>query len=301
MTSLFGNASDDVINKYFETTASGHLAFAKSIEGERAILALHEDQSVRDKLAELYHNRILIDTGGAYQPEWYYYKTMTFNNMTDEQRSRLRELCDANAGAQDDLWRKNALKLLSMMCETTDMLVCAEDLGAVAACVPGVLEELQILGLKVERWAKYYDQPDSPYIDIRDYPRLSVCPPSVHDISTLRGWWEEAGWDRNQYYNTLGMGGECPKYLTTELAATIIRRNLNSNSTLAIFLFQDLLSLYYNLRTKDHEQERINIPGTVSPKNWAYRMKDNLETIISYDEYNNYVNGLIDERRRRQF
>ncbi|MBF0456297.1 MAG: 4-alpha-glucanotransferase [Nitrospirae bacterium] len=301
VTSLFGNASEDVINKYFETTASGHLAFAKSIEGERAIAALHEDQSIRDKLSELYHNRILIDTGSAYQPAWYYYKTMTFNNMTEDERRRLRELVDANAGEQDDLWRKNAVKLLNMMCETTDMLVCAEDLGATPACVPEVLEELKILSLKVERWARDYYQPDAPYIDTSNYPRLSVCSPSVHDTSTLRGWWEEVGWDRNQYYNTIGMSGECPKYLTTELAATIIRRNLNSNSTLAIFPFQDLLSLYYNLRTKDYEQERINIPGTVTLKNWAYRMKDNLETVINYDEYNNYVNGLIGERRWRSF
>ncbi|MBF0553086.1 MAG: 4-alpha-glucanotransferase [Nitrospirae bacterium] len=301
VTSLFGNASDGVIKKYFEMTASGHLAFAGSIEGERAIAALPEDQPVRDKLIGLYHNRILLDTGNGYLPAWYYYRTMTFNNMTDDERRRLRELVEANNGAQDDLWRQNGNKLLSMMCETTDMLVCAEDLGAVPSCVAEVLEGLSTLGLKVERWVREYNKQDSPYIDTNSYPRLSICSPSVHDTSTLRGWWEEANWDRTHYYNTIGMAGECHKYLTTELAEKIIRRNLNANSTITIFLFQDLLSLHYNLRTKDHEQERINVPGTVGLKNWAYRMKDNIEGIINYDEYNNYLNGLIDERRRRSF
>ncbi|KWT90158.1 4-alpha-glucanotransferase [Candidatus Magnetominusculus xianensis] len=301
VTSLFGNASEGVINKYFETTATGHLAFISAIEGERAIAALPEDHSVRDKLTGLYHNRILLDAGSGYLPTWYYYRTMTFNNMNDDERRRIRELVEASNTAQEDLWRINGKKLLSMMCETTDMLVCAEDLGAIPKCVPGVLEELKILGLKVERWARDYDKHNSPYIDTYHYPRLSVCSPSVHDTSTLRGWWEEANWDRNQYYYTIGMHGECPKYLTTELAEKIIWRSLNAGSTLTILLFQDLLSLYYNLRTKDHEQERVNVPGTVTPKNWAYRMKDNMDKMINYDEYNSYLSRLIEERRRRSF
>ncbi|WP_420264310.1 4-alpha-glucanotransferase [Candidatus Magnetominusculus dajiuhuensis] len=301
VTSLFGNASDGVIRRYFEMTESGHLAFVGAIEGERAIAALPEEQSVRDKLIGLYHNRILLDTGKGYLPAWYYYRTMTFNNMTEDERGRLRELVEANNAAQDDLWRSNGNKLLAMMCETTDMLVCAEDLGAVPPCVGEVLEGMKTLGLKVERWVREYNKQDSPYIDTYYYPRLSVCCPSVHDTSTLRGWWEEANWDRTQYYNTIGMTGECPRYLTTELAEKIIRRNLNANSTITIFPFQDLLSLHYNLRTKDPEQERINIPGTVGTKNWAYRMRDNIEGIINYDEFNNYLNGLIDERRRRSF
>ncbi|MCG6552987.1 MAG: 4-alpha-glucanotransferase [Candidatus Magnetominusculus sp. LBB02] len=301
VTSLFGNASEGVINKYFEPTASGHLAFVSTIEGERAIAALPVDQSLKDKLTGLYHNRILLKTEQGYQPTWYYYRTMTFNNMNDDERRRIRELIEANNGAQDSLWRQNGLKLLAMMRETTDMLVCAEDLGAVPNCVPGVLEELKILSLKVERWAREYHKHDSPYIDTYHYPRLSVCSPSVHDTSTLRGWWEEGNWDRNQYYYTIGMQGECPKYLTTELAERIIRRNLNASSALTILLFPDLLSLYYNLRTNDPEQERINVPGTVTPKNWAYRMKDSMDKIIGYDEYNNYVSGLINERRARRY
>ncbi|MBF0320993.1 MAG: 4-alpha-glucanotransferase [Nitrospirae bacterium] len=301
VTSLFGKASEAVIRKYFETNTSGQLAFISAIEGERAIAALPEDQSIRDKLTGLYHDRILLDTGKGYLSTWFYYRTRTFNNMNDDERRRIREIVEANGRAQDSLWRKNALKLLTMMCETTDMLVCAEDLGAIPPCVAGVLEELKILGLKVERWARDYHKQDSPYIDTYHYPRLSVCSPSVHDTSTLRGWWEEPNWDKNQYYYTIGMHGECPGYLTSDLAKKIIWRNLNANSTLTILLFQDFLSLYYNLRTKDANQERINVPGTVGPTNWAYRMKDNIDTIIELDDYNKYLGAMIEERRNRHF
>lgn len=34
-----------------------------------------------------------------------------------------------------------------------DMLVCGEDLGMVPACVPGVMDDLGILALRIQRWA----------------------------------------------------------------------------------------------------------------------------------------------------
>jgi 4-alpha-glucanotransferase len=200
---------------------------------------------------------------------------------------------------QDTVWKVNGRKLLKMMNDTTDMLVCAEDLGAVPPCVPVVLDELKILCLRVERWSREYYKQFAPYIDTTDYPRLSVASPSVHDTSTLRGWWEELNWDRNQYYSLLGLTEPCPQYLTTELAQIIINRNLNANSIITIFPLQDYLSLYYNLRTAHPDEERINVPGPLSSKNWSYRMKDSVEFLINYNEYNLYLKSIIDKRRKR--
>jgi hypothetical protein len=80
---------------------------------------------------------------------------------------------------------------MDLMRSSTKMLVCAEDLGSIPDCVPRVLEEKSILGLKIVRWARNWNAPGQPYYAVREYPNLSVCTPAVHDTSTLRQWWEE--------------------------------------------------------------------------------------------------------------
>lgn len=41
---------------------------------------------------------------------------------------------------QDDLWRRSALQKLPVLMDSTDMLVCGEDLGFVPECVPPVMQ-----------------------------------------------------------------------------------------------------------------------------------------------------------------
>ncbi|KJR42241.1 4-alpha-glucanotransferase [Candidatus Magnetoovum chiemensis] len=300
---MFHDKANHVIANYLTNIGDNKFAFAEKITGEKAIFDLDEDSSIKDKLVRLYRDRVLIKTthgNNNYLPSWFYYSTRTFNGLSDDKKERLRQIIGKNKTSQDDLWRKNGLKLLKMMCSSTDMLVCAEDLGAIPDCVPSVLHELDILSLKVERWARKWNEEGAPYIDPKHYPRLSVSSPSVHDTTTLRGWWEEGNWDRQQYFRLLGMSGGCPTYLTSELSAKIIERNLNANSILTIFLLPDLLGLYYNLRTANPYEERINLPGTVSDKNWSYKMKDNIERLIAYKEYNDYLRNLIEKRKNRK-
>jgi 4-alpha-glucanotransferase len=69
------------------------------------------------------------------------------------------------------------------MINSTKMLCCGEDLGMVPACVSGVMNRLNILGLRIQR------MPGDPKVDFwhpADYPYLTVCTPAVHDTSTLR-------------------------------------------------------------------------------------------------------------------
>ncbi len=300
----FGEPSERLINHYFQVAGeeSSVLTFSQQVSGEKYIFSLDEDTVIKDKLLRLYWNRVFIpvDEGtDAYLPSWFFDKTGTFHHLSEDEQMRLRGIIDKNWVFQDDVWRENGLKLLRMMCNTTDMLVCAEDLGVIPSCVPEVLAVLGILGLKVERWTREYHRESEPYIDPKHYTRLSICSPSLHDTSTLRGWWDEKNWDHEQYFSLLHMPGECPQYLTTELSERIIRRNLHANSVLCIFLLHDLLGLYYNLRTSYPDEERINVPGTVSSTNWSYRMKDSIEFLIDYDEYNHYLRSLIEERRKR--
>lgn len=43
------------------------------------------------------------------------------------------------------------MKKLPMLKSASNMLVCAEDLGMIPACVPDVIEETSIIGLRVQR------------------------------------------------------------------------------------------------------------------------------------------------------
>ncbi len=80
--------------------------------------------------------------------------------------------------------------------------------GRCARGVPKVLADLEILGLRILRWSREYGKAApvrGPHSFPRaSYPRLSVRTPSVHDTSTLRGWWEEDQEEREAYYRFLG-------------------------------------------------------------------------------------------------
>ncbi|KAJ6756565.1 hypothetical protein OIU79_028868, partial [Salix purpurea] len=46
---------------------------------------------------------------------------------------------------------QNALKTLPALLDSSDMLACGEDLGLVPACVHPVMQELGLIGLRIQR------------------------------------------------------------------------------------------------------------------------------------------------------
>lgn len=52
------------------------------------------------------------------------------------------------------MWRKEAMEKLPSMKRASEMLICGEDLGTVPDCVPGVMEELGLLSLEIQRMPK---------------------------------------------------------------------------------------------------------------------------------------------------
>jgi 4-alpha-glucanotransferase len=160
--------------------------------------------------------------------------------------------------------------------------------------VPEVLEELNILGLRVDRWSGIH----GPAANLEDLPRLTVCTTSTHDSSTLRGWWEEDGRNRAEYCRSLDLH-QHPDYLTTEACAAILARNLDANSMIVVLPLQDLFALHYDLRTLEPGAERINLPGVQSPINWTYRIKLTIEDLLAYDAFNDFVSEVITVRRNK--
>ena len=90
-------------------------------------------------------------------------------------------------------WESHGKEILSLMLESTDMLLCAEDLGIIPAACPKTLREFGIPGNDVQRWVKDWNVKHD-FLEGRDYRFLSVTMLSTHDTTTWPAWWEnEAG------------------------------------------------------------------------------------------------------------
>jgi len=226
-----------------------------------------------------FHFRIAID------------KTISFRHMDNEQKHKLYDLyIDYFYRRQDDFWKKEAMHKLPYMKRATNMLICGEDLGMVPHCVPDVMKQLGILSLEIQRMPK---KAEAEFFHPDKAPYLSVITPSTHDMSTIRGWWEE---DRSRitsfYYHILGQQGEPPYYCESWINRAIVLQHLYSPAMWSIFQLQDLLGMSEKLRRENPHEERINVPA--NPNNhWKYRMHLLLEDLMKEDEFNNELKGYI--------
>ncbi len=172
----------------------------------------------------------------------------------------------------NEFWRDSALRKLPTLVSATDMMVCGEDLGMIPATVPEVMEREQILSLEIERMPK---QMGLSFANPAEYPYMSVCTSSTHDMTTIRGWWREDRALTQRYYNeALGYVGEAPEECSEEIARKIVERQLSSNSMLTILPWQDWMAMEEE-RNENVEIERINVPAN-SRHYWRYRVHLNL-------------------------
>ena len=271
------------------------------IDGEQAIEQLSEPPEVKAFLRSWHANRTLLEDGaGTFYPSWYREGTKGFQSLGEAERAALRGLIDRRRRESEETWERHGQKLLAEMQNATDMLVCAEDLGDVPRCVPRVLSRLGILGLRILRWSRAYDSAPAgspaPVIPPTDYQPLSVCTPSVHDTSTIRGWWEEDAGERELFFSTLGGKGDCPARMTSGLLEIIVRQCRGAGSLLTIFQLQDLLDLDEKLWAADPRTDRINIPGTVSETNWTWRMPLSLEELRARAPLSARIRAIVETR-----
>ena len=184
---------------------------------------------------------------------------------------------------------------LPALINATSMLVCGEDLGMVPDCVPGVMDELNLLSLKIQR------MPKEEHLDFgipSDYPYLSVCTPSCHDMSTVRGWWEEDKTIRQKFYNNmLGREGEAPATCEPWIIDEILKQHLYSPCMWAVFPIQDLLATNPELRRKNPDDEKINEPS--NPKHyWRYRFHIPIEQLLKEDSFNKHILDMVEASGR---
>ena len=228
---------------------------------------------------------------GKYHPRITAYKTYSYRALDDYQRAAFNRLYDDFFYHRHNyFWQSQAMKKLPALISSTDMLVCGEDLGMIPACVPYVMDKLQILSLEIERMPKIYGY---EFGDTATYPYLSVCTTSTHDMNPIRAWWEENKSVAQDYYNkVLKQEGKAPQVCGSDICQKIINNHLNSPSMFCILPLQDWLSVDENLRNPDSQSERINVPA-VSRHYWRYRMHLDLDELLKAEEYNKNLKEMV--------
>jgi len=257
--------------------------FRKKIKGEKDIDRLDLHPASHNYLYEKWHDRTFLEyERGKFFPVWYYRESKAYKSLSVEEKNNLEALLEKRQKKSEKVWARHGRKLLSVLVDSSDMLPCAEDLGAVPACVPRVLSKLRILGLRVVRWYREWDKEGQPYVPFDEYPRLSVCTLSVHDSSTIREWWENEA-DQMQFSGFIGVPS-LPKKFNPGSARIILSKAASARSRFRVFQIQDILHLSNRWYSQDPSQERINIPGTSNEFNWTYRLPAQIEEIAKDKE-----------------
>jgi 4-alpha-glucanotransferase len=252
--------------------------FKGGIGSEQDIAALGLHPAARDYLIKVWHNRLFVEyEKGSYAPSWLYQETRAYASLSEEEKADMDTLVEKHKKESEKIWEKQGLKLLTMIGESTSMLPCAEDLGAVPDCVPKVLAKLKILGLRVVRWHRDWDSAGEPYYPFSDYPELSVCTPAVHDSSTLREWWDREA-DQEAFCGFIGVPS-LPKIYNPGAAKIILSRCASAASRFRVFQIQDLMHLSPRWYAEDPASERINVPGTLNEFNWTWRFPASIAEI----------------------
>lgn len=257
-------------------------------------------ERVKWGLFDLISNVLLFEKPGSegrqYYPRFGMQSLSTFKALDERQRRVFEELyVDYFYRRQDARWYQSGMEKLPALKAASNMLICGEDLGMMTHCVTAVMRELAILSLEIQRAPKtdkieFFHPADAPY--------LSVVTPSTHDMSTIRGWWEEDHDVSQRFYNSqLGHPAGAPYFCEWWICRDIINQHLYSPAMWAIFQWQDLMGISPELRRENPADERINVPSN-SLYSWRYRMHIALEDLLNQDDFNDTLRNYITQAGR---
>lgn len=306
---LFGEGAEEVKKVFLEEIDDGNYRLREEFNTQRKVEdhfianpfeSKEQEDLLKNGLFTLIGNLLFFEepgsNGNAFHPKIAFHSTYSYKELDDHTKGVLNDIyTHYYYHRQENFWREQAMVKLPAINKASDMLIFGEDLGMVPDCVPGVMHELGILRLYIQRMPK---ETDSEFGHPAHAPYLSVASPSCHDMSTVRGWWEEDH-DRSQrFYNQImGHYGDTPVVCDTWISEEVLQQHLHSSAMWTIFPIQDLVSIDDKLMRENPEDERINDPS--NPDNlWQYRFHLNLGDLAKGKEFNKKLRSMVQNAGR---
>ena len=305
LNTVFGEQSDMVRNTFVQHLHHDRYAMRPKFDTQRKVEAYFKDKTdeesiqMKEKLYSLISDVLFVPdrkNADMYHPRISVQNDFVFKQLNEKDQEAFNHLYNHYYYQRhNEFWYNEAMKKLPILIQSTPMLACGEDLGMVPDCVPWVMKQLQILSLEIQRMPKV---PLHEFGHVDEYPYSSVCTIGTHDMSTLRGWWEESPEVTERFYHLeMRRWGEVPKHAPGWLCKDIVYEHLYSPSMLCILTWQDWTSIDEKLRNPDIEAERINVPA--NPHNyWRWRMHITLENLMKQDAFNEEIREMILESHR---
>lgn len=310
----FGEFKEEVLNNYLDEIDYNVFHLKPEFDTQKKIY--HHFTPVEEEERKLSEREIVIRDGlialldevlfskdptaepPAYHPRIALHYTFSYRELDQETKNRLDELyIDFFYRRHEQFWKNEAMTKLPALTEASGMLICGEDLGMVPDTVPEVMNALNILSLEIQRMPK---NPDIEFGHPADAPYMSVCTTSTHDMSTIRGWWEENREKTQEFFHhILGHNGEAPYFAEPWICREIINQHLYSPAMWTIFPVQDLIAMDGDLRWDETDKERINLPSDEKNK-WRYRMILSMEELLKADSFNRMLAAMVHASGRNE-
>ncbi|MGE6758570.1 4-alpha-glucanotransferase [Corallococcus interemptor] len=170
--------------------------------------------------------------------------------------------------ADEPTWRRQGEKHFRLLSEGAGIV--AEDLGVIPPFVRQILADLKLPGYRVLRW----ERDDNTYRDPHGFPAVSLVTTGTHDTEPQAEWWEQAQEHERQNAARAWpefQGVAVTREFTPDIHRATLAAALNAGSDLCVLPWQDVLG------TRD----RINLPGTMGDANWAYRIAQNTDALLT--------------------
>ena len=301
LSDFFGEFTDEAKSTFLVDDGYGKYHLKDFVDNQAKVVAYFKNKEISEKnermqnaLLGLIDQVLFIEDSrqkGKYHPRISAQFTYVYRSLNDYERWCFDRLYnDFFYHRHNDFWYGKAMMKLPALVNSTDMLVCGEDLGMIPGCVPAVMSQLQILSLEIQRMPK---DPKVEFANPYHYPYLSVCTTSTHDMGGIRQWWEENPDKTQRFFNTmLGQTGKAPYFAEPWICDIIVSQHMESPSMLAILPWQDWVSVDGGLRRENLHDEQINNPA-ISPYYWRYRMHVSVEKLMDSRSFNALVKNKI--------
>jgi 4-alpha-glucanotransferase len=152
--------------------------------------------------------------------------------------------------------------------------IIAEDLGIVPDFVRASLARLGVPGFRVFRWERRWHDEGQPFRDPAEYSAVSVATTGTHDTEPMAHWWSATTADERALIASLpsiqrmaenyqgGSEAIASARWTPAVRDMLLEVLFASGADLVLFPLTDVFGW----------RDRINEPGTVTNRNWTFRL-----------------------------